>query len=66
MKHNKALGKDEISIEALKIGGQRLLNSLKLLCDEFILTVDYWNNAIIALIHKKGGIWNVENYWSTI
>lgn len=65
MKNNKATEEDEISIEAQKIGGQKLIHTLKILFNECILrgkTLDDWNNGIITLVYKIENIKNIGNY----
>lgn len=65
MKNNKSPGDDEVVIEAIKLGGAKLLESLKVLFNECLIqgkTPHKWNNANITLIHKKGDITNLANY----
>lgn len=65
MKNNKSPGEDEVVVEALKLGGEKLLQSIKVLFNECLIqgkTPQQWNNATITLIHKKGDITNLANY----
>ncbi|XP_057654761.1 uncharacterized protein LOC130893016 [Diorhabda carinulata] len=65
MKNKKAAGEDQIVIEAVKVGGEKLLKeiiSLFNLCLQKGEIPEKWRNATIILIHKKGDITNLENY----
>lgn len=65
MKNNKAPGEDQITIEAVKLGGEELLktiSSLFNLCLKHSKIPSKWNNAVTILIHKKGDITDLENY----
>ncbi|XP_056633464.1 uncharacterized protein LOC130443041 [Diorhabda sublineata] len=65
MKNKKAAGEDQIVIEAVKVGGEKLLKeiiSLFNLCLQKGEIPEKWRNATIILIHKKGDITNFENY----
>ena len=65
MKKNKAPGEDNIVIEAVKIGGDRLLENIKELfnlCLHQSETPTRWQNALTILLHKKGDPTDLENY----
>lgn len=65
MKNNKTPGEDGLVIEAIKMGGNKLLQAIKTLFNACLLkgiTPSDWNNAVIILLHKKGDITNIGNY----
>lgn len=65
MENNKTPGEDEIKIEAIKTGGNRLHHILKALFNIYLLagtTPSQWHKAIITEINKKGDTTELENY----
>lgn len=65
MKNGKSPGEDGILIEAIKEGGDTLLQMITALfnkCLELEKIPEAWANAIITLLHKKGNITKLENY----
>lgn len=57
MKNGKSPGEDGIVVDAIKLGGIKLLTTLKSLYNECLKkksTPTQWNNAIITLLQKKG------------
>lgn len=65
MKNKRAPGEDGVTIDMIKMGGDKLLDIVKLLLDKCIeegKVPDTWNNAEVILLHKKGDITNIENY----
>jgi hypothetical protein len=65
MKNNKCPGEDQIGIELIKMGGDRLLEHLTTLfnlCLEERNIPTNWKNASLILIHKKGSIEEMKNY----
>jgi len=65
LKNCKAPGKDRITSEMLKIGGETLENAILALlnkCLEKSKILDAWQNAEIILLFKKGDRANMENY----
>jgi len=66
MKRGKAPGEDEILVEYLKEGGDVICKELAELFTQCIKSNEIpksWNNAIIILLHKKGDITDLKNYW---
>lgn len=64
-KANKSTGKDDI--EAVKIGGYRLLEEIKELFNNFVRlqqrgSPTRWYNALTILLHKKGDLTDPENF----
>lgn len=65
MKNNKSPGDDGVVIEAIKLGGNEIIQTLAKLFTECIYqgtTPSHWNNAVIVLLHKKGDITELTNY----
>lgn len=64
-KNQKSSGEDGVVADAIKIGGEILLNKI---LDLFNLCLfnntipDKWYSAIVILIHKKGDATDLENY----
>lgn len=64
MKNKKALGDDGIGIEALRIGGQELVEALKTLFNKCLFeekNPSQWLNAIIVLMHRNGDTTDLAN-----
>lgn len=65
MKSNKAFGKDEISFDAIKLGGDELLKYITSLFNKFLkdgVIPNQWNEAKTILLHKKGCTTQLCNY----
>lgn len=65
MKNRKSPGDDGIPIEAIKEGGDILIEKITALfnkCLEEEKIPKSWENAVITLLHKKGHITKLENY----
>lgn len=65
MKNNKAPGDDELPIEAVKKGGEVMLQAVTALfnkCLEQEKVAESWTNAEVVLIHKKGDKAKIDNY----
>lgn len=65
MKNNKASGDDDVPVEAIRMGGDTLLNMVTTLsnkCLEQEKIPQSWENAMIILLHKKEDITKLENY----
>lgn len=65
MKNGRSPGEDSVVADAIKVGGEYLLERIR---DLFNLCLfdntipDRWYNAIVILIHKKGNADDLENY----
>lgn len=65
MKNNKSPGDDGVVIEAIRLGGNKIIQTLAKLFTECLCqgtTPSQWNNAVIVLLHKKGDITDLKNY----
>lgn len=65
MKNSKAPGKDDIVIEAIKEGEDKLLKAITTLFNKCLIEATspaVWNNAIIVIMHNKENIANLNNY----
>lgn len=65
MKNGKSPGEDGVPVEAIKFGGDTLLETITALfnkCLELEKVPIAWQNAAIILLHKKGDITKLENY----
>lgn len=65
MKNNKSPGDDGIVAEAIKLGGEKLIQMLTILfteCLERGTTPSQWHNAVIVLMFKKGDLTNLANF----
>ena len=65
MKNRKSPGEDGVPVEAIKLGGDTLLETITALfnkCLELEKVPTEWQNAAITLLHKKGDITKLENY----
>lgn len=65
MKNNKAPGEDEITVDAIKLGGDQLIKTLASLFNLCLTNgtiPKQWNNAVTILLHKKGNITDLQNY----
>lgn len=65
LKKGKSPGLDDISIEALKFGGDTLMSHLLELCNRALDTgeiPDRWREGLIIPIPKKGNQKKIENY----
>ncbi len=65
IKNKKCPGENGVPIEAIKLGGDALLQTVTKLfnkCLELEKVPKAWENAVITLLHKKGDITKLENY----
>ena len=63
LKSGKAIGLDSIANEFLKASGRNLLSILLKLFNECLDKGIYpWNDTVITPLHKKGDIYNPDNY----
>lgn len=65
MKNNKAPGEDEVTVEAIKVGGPLLLQKIRTLfnlCLQNSTVPQKWQEASTILLHKKGDKTDLENY----
>ena len=65
MKDRKSPGEDGVPVEAMKLGGDTLLEAVTALFNKCMGLENIpksWENAVIILLHKKGDITKLENY----
>lgn len=65
MKNGKSPGEDQITSEMLKMGGETLIEAVKILINKCLMEgriPEPWKNAEIILLYKKGDHTNIENY----
>ena len=66
MKKDKAPGEDQLTADILKLGGEETIEILTKLFNKIVQLEKIptqWNEAKVIILHKKGDMKDIKNYW---